>query len=228
MLLPENQNLFESILRDFDENGILQDFILIGSWALKVYSEKFDQHPLIPTVTTLDIDFLLTNPPKVSHKVDIGSILEKYGLEEDFSLLSGLAKFVSSDIEVEFLIPDRGAGIRGGYTVDDLGIVAQPLRYLDFINDHAETMLFRGISVRVPEPVVFVLMKYLIIIKRTGQFAKKIPKDVETAKGLKEFLLEQGEQEAFRERYLAMPKGWQKTLRGILREYDQELLDILN
>lgn len=227
MSQPENQSLFESILRDFHRSGVLQDFILIGSWALKVYSENFDDHPLIPTVTTLDIDFLLTNPPKISHKVDIGSILEKYGLEEDFSPLSGLAKFIGEEIEVEFLIPDRGAGIRGGYKVDDLGVVAQPLRYLDFINDHSETMLFRGIPVRVPEPVVFVLMKYLIITRREGQFAAKIPKDVETAKGLEEFLLEREEQDAFRTRFLEMPKGWRKTLRGVLEKYDSELLSLL-
>ena len=107
MSQSDNQDLFETILRDFHENGILQDFILIGSWALRIYSEHF-KNPLIPAVRTLDIDFLLTNPPKVSRKVDIGSILQKYGLEEDFSHLNGYAKFVGVDIEVEFLIPDKG------------------------------------------------------------------------------------------------------------------------
>jgi hypothetical protein len=110
----DNVEIFESILKDFDENGILQDFILIGSWTLRVYSYHFKNDPQIPIVATQDLDLLVTNPSEVNRKVDIPLLLGKYGLEEEHSLLDGLSKFVSPNFEVEFLYPDKGRGNPNG------------------------------------------------------------------------------------------------------------------
>ncbi len=59
----------------------------------------------------------------------------------------------------------------------------------------------RSIPVRVPEPVVFVLMKYLLTIKRTGSFESKITKDISTARDLEVFLMETGAGVDFRDRF---------------------------
>lgn len=222
-----SQDLFESILRDFDTAGVLQDFILIGNWALQIYREHFDGDPQIPRVSTLDIDFLLPNPPRIRQPVDIGSILSKHALEEERSIDGKMAKFVGEEFEVEFLIPDKGRGIQGGYPVKELGIIAQPLRYLSFLVDTSETMRYKGMSVRVPEPATFVLMKYLLIIKRTGKYVSKIAKDVRTAEDLGFFLLENGMAERFRLRYREMPQKWQRDLMGILLKYESDLAGIL-
>ena len=104
----DNVELFESILKDFDDNGILGDFILIGSWTLRVYSYHFENDPQIPIVATQDLDLLITNPPEVSREVDIPELLRKYDLEEEYSILDRLSKYVSPDFEVEFLYPDKG------------------------------------------------------------------------------------------------------------------------
>jgi len=104
----DNVELFESILKDFNDNGILQDFILIGSWTLRVYSYHFKNDPQVPIVATQDLDLLVTNPPKVSREVDIPELLRKYDLEKAYSCLDGFSKFVSPDFEVEFLYPDNG------------------------------------------------------------------------------------------------------------------------
>ncbi|MBN2657728.1 MAG: hypothetical protein JXR86_11765 [Spirochaetales bacterium] len=50
-------------MKDFDDNGILQDFILIGSWVLRVYAEHFAD-PQIPILATQDLEFFLLDQGK--------------------------------------------------------------------------------------------------------------------------------------------------------------------
>lgn len=226
MLPKDNIEIFEAILKDFDDNGILQDFILIGSWVLRVYSEHFND-PQVPIVATQDLDLLLTNPPKVSRKVNVADLLKKYELEESSSPWENLSKFVSPDFEVEFLIPEKGRGGTGGKDILELGITATPLRYMNFIQDHAETMNYKGFSIRVPNPAVFVLMKYLLTKKRKKTDTLKIAKDVSTAQNLEFFLLEKGMKEEFIFFFQDMPRGWKKDLVPILEKYGSELCGIL-
>ena len=127
MLPTDNLELFEAILKDFDDNGILQDFILIGSWVLRVYSEHFNNDPQVPIVATQDLDLLVTNPPKVSREVNIAEILSKYDLEEASNPWDSNSKFVGPDFEVEFLIPEKGRGGSKGKPIKGLGITATPL-----------------------------------------------------------------------------------------------------
>jgi hypothetical protein len=224
----DNLGLFQSILADFHNAGILDNFILIGSWVLRVYREHFDHDPRIPVIATQDLDFLIENPVNIQTAVDVGSILERYDMEVERSVSGQYAKFVGPDLEVEFLFPDKGRGVSGGIIVPELGIVAQPLRYLHFIQDFSVSMEYQAMPVRVPEPVVFVLMKYLLTTKRSGAYKKKIAKDVSTARELESFLLESGAQDDFRERFSLMSESWKKDLMNILREYGSDLVDILN
>lgn len=46
----ENVSLFEAIMKDFHDHGILLDFILIGSCALQVYAEHFEYDPRYGTI----------------------------------------------------------------------------------------------------------------------------------------------------------------------------------
>lgn len=228
MPLNDNVDLFESILKDFDDNGILQDFILIGSWALRVYSEHFQNDPQVPVVATQDMDFLVTNPPKVSREVDVPELLSKYDLEEQYSPRGDYSKFIGPDFEVEFLYPEKGRGEPTGKKISDLKIIATPLRYMNFIQDYAVTMEYKGHEVRVPEPTVFVLMKYLLTIKRKAEDKAKIAKDLSTAQDLEFFLLENDYQDDFIEQFNDMPKKWQKDLLKVLEENDSDLPEVLS
>lgn len=227
--MPQNENLilFHSVLSEFHHAGILDDFILIGSWTLRVYREHFEHDPRIPIVATQDLDFLIENPVSVGKPVDVAKIMARYGMEEERSISGQYAKFVGVDLEVEFLFPDKGRGASGGINVPELGIVAQPLRYLHFIQDFSVTMEYQGIPVRVPEPVVFVLMKYLLTIKRTGAFEIKKAKDISTARDLESFLLETGAQDDFRKRFGVMPGKWRKDLMQVLEENHSDLVELL-
>jgi hypothetical protein len=88
-------------------------------------------------------------------------------------------------------------------------------------------MEYKGIPVRVPEPPVFLLMKYLLVKKRKADQRLKIQKDISTAKGFELFLLEQGYEEEIKRYYQRMPKKWRKSLLGILIENNSELYGFL-
>jgi len=98
--------------------------------------------------------------------VDIPELLRKYDLEEEYSILDRLSKYVSPDFEVEFLYPDKGRGSSEGKIIKAFKIIATPLRYMSFIQDNSKMMEYKQFSLRVPVPVVFVLMKYLLVKKR--------------------------------------------------------------
>jgi hypothetical protein len=51
-------------------------------------------------------------------------------------MLDGYVKYVHPDLEVEFLIPERGKGRDKPYTIDKFHINAQGLRYLDLLQRH--------------------------------------------------------------------------------------------
>lgn len=221
-----NLKLFEDILKDFDSHGILQDFILIGSWALRIYKEHYGNDPQVPIVATQDVDLLIPNPPKKSTSVNVPELLESHGLDILTDSSGQKVKFVSKEIEVEFLFVDQGRGMQGAKRIPELNITATPLRYMHFIQTYCTQMTYKGINVTVPEPEAFVLLKYLLTIERTGKYTAKIAKDIKTAKDLEFFLLDQGSGDKFVEYFTAMSKSWKKKLMPILREHDSELVPL--
>ncbi len=154
-------------------------------------------------------------------------ILGNYGLEEVYSPLGDQSKFVSPDFEVEFLYPEKGKGKNTGKVIDELKIIATPLRYLNFIQSNAVLIRYDGLSVRVPQPVVFVLMKYLLVKKRKKDQALKIAKDIKTAKEFEVFLLDSNCQEKFISYFKAMPGKWQKDILQVLEDNGSDLLPVL-
>ena len=222
----DNVELFESILKDFNDNGILQDFILIGSWTLRVYSYHFGNDPQIPIVATQDLDLLVTNPTEVSREVDIPELLRKYDLEEEYSALDRLSKYVNPDFEVEFLYPDKGRGSSEGKNIKAFKIIATPLRYMSFIQDNSELMEYKQFSLRVPVPAVFVLMKYLLVKMRKPKDVDKIAKDISTAREMEFFLFENGNKNDFIFYFKKMPKKWRRDLLKILKENESDLVEV--
>ncbi|MCF7793077.1 MAG: nucleotidyltransferase domain-containing protein [Candidatus Cloacimonetes bacterium] len=223
----KNKNkLFENILLALNKAGILQDIILIGSWVLPVYKYHFSNSAGIPILRTTDIDFLITNPPGIKKKVDVSAILKSLGFEETFSLLNNFTKFSHVDFEIEFLIPKLGRGNDKAIYIEELNVIAQPLRYLNFIQNNTIVMDFGIMKIRVPEPAAFVLMKYLLTIKRKDE--KKIAKDLRTANELTDFLLSKSDQRKnLKILFSEMPRKWQRKLMKIIYDNCFELYKLL-
>ena len=81
--------------------------------------------------------------------------------------------------------------------------------------------------VRVPNPAVFLLMKYLLVKTRKPGEREKIEKDLSTAKDLEFFLIEKGLAGDIVHYYRAMPKRWKKDLVRVLEENKSELCELL-
>ena len=206
---------------------VLQDIILIGGWCPLVYKEYFGNPMEISMQRTADLDLLVPNPPRIHKDVDVSLILKELGFDRKVSLLDGYEKFVHPDLEVEFLTPEKDRGRGKPYTIDKLHINAQGLRYLDLIQSHVMKTSYNGISINVPEPTAYVLHKFIVSNRRKKLFKQE--KDIETARQLGEYLLDQVSQgNKMRKIYLSMPEKWKKDLIKIVRNNSEKIYTFLN
>lgn len=209
--MQDGENLFLQVIRRFDEAGILQDVVLIGSWVLPIYRTYFDNSPEVPVLRTTDVDFLVGMPPRVSSELDVPAALEQLGFTPQWSIGGRFCKYAHPDMEVEFLIPELGRGSNDAIPVEKLHLSAQPLRYLSLAYDHTMIVQYHGHAVRVPEPEAFVLLKLLVIPRRKDR--AKAAKDAETARDLGEFLLVRHDRtKRMKEIFRSLPEGWKKTI----------------
>jgi len=225
--VEKEHDLFFTILSRLDKEEVLLDIILIGGWCPLVYKEYFGNPVEISMQRTADLDLLVPNPPRIHKDVDVSLIFEELGFDRKVSLLDGYEKYVHPDLEVEFLTPERGRGRGKPYTIDKLHINAQGLRYLDLIQSHTMKASYNGISINVPEPTAYVLHKFIVSDRRKKPFKRE--KDIETARQLGEYLLDQESQRnKMREIYLSMPEKWKKDLIKIVKGTSEKIYTFLN
>jgi hypothetical protein len=210
--MERKYNLFFKILKSLDDKGILEDIILIGSWCQYFYKRHFSNSPEIPILRTLDIDFLIPNPPKFHNKVNVPEILEKLNFLQVNNYLTGYTKYVHPELELEFLIAELGRG-KGNepYKITQLNINAQGLRFLNLLQSHTIKMKYKNLNVTLPEPAAYVLHKLIICERRKN--AEKQKRDLLSAKGIGEFLLKnKNQQKKLAEVFNKLPKKWQKNI----------------
>jgi len=224
--VDENSALFEKVLTALNEEGILGDLVLLGSWCLAVYSENFGGSPEIPLLRTLDIDFLVPNPAAIRKTADMPQLLKALGFDIVYSVLNGYSKFVHPDLEIEFLTPEIGKGRSKPYKVPALKITAQGLRYLDLADQFAVEMRYKGFKVRVPEPGAFIILKLLTSEKREDPAKRE--RDISTAVQLSEFIISSRAQtDMFRVIWSSLPNKWQSTVLRIANRISSPLSKLL-
>lgn len=222
----ENKKLFLEVLKKLNENQLLEDIILIGSWCLHIYKQYFNDDTQIPTKRTVDIDLLVKNPPKIKHKVNVEEILKELDFRISYNATNDFTKFVHPDLEVEFLMNQKGSGINDYYDVKELGVKAVQLRYLDFLEKNIINVLYEGMTIRIPEPSAFTLHKFIVSKRRLKP--EKAKKDLETALALSDYLLKnEKEKEKLKIIFNSAVKKWQKTLLEIIKSEHSELYDYL-
>ena len=212
--MDASESLFFLILRRLDEVGVLQDIVLIGSWVLPIYRHYFGDDSRVPVLRTTDIDLLIPRPPRMRGKIDIPAVLSDIGLEPAWSPTGDHCKYVHPDIEVEFLTPEFGRGDVRSIDIPNLKIRAQPLRYLGLAADNTILVTFHGLDVRVPLPEAFLLLKLLVIPKRSKR--DKAAKDRQTARELGDFMLTDNTRTAaIVTLFETLPGGWKKTILAV-------------
>ena len=224
--MRQTKDLFLKVMDTLNTHLVLGQVILIGSWCQFFYQHYFNEEVLIPAVRTLDLDFLIPNPPNIKEDVNVSDLLTGMGFTIQTHSHSGLIKYNHPDLMVEFLIPELGKGKDTAYDIPKLHINAVGLRYLNLLQDHILEIKYEHLNIRLPEPAAFVLHKHIISERRLN--VDKRNKDKQSAIELGKFLLSlPNQREKLIEVFSGMPKKWQKNLLSILAQYHIEMHDFL-
>ena len=214
------------VLRRLHKAGVLRKFIVIGSWCAQFYKEYFNEQKYIPSIKTRDIDFLVPAPSKIYKKIDILELLKDLGFVKGFKGTKGYIKLEHPEVIIEFLVPERGRGSDKPYKLPQLGINAQTLRFLDFLNQKTIKVKIEDISITLPHPAYFSLHKLIVYQRRID--SEKKAKDIEVATKVLRALIDKGETRIIEVAFDSVPKRWKtKILKGLEKVNEEEIINIL-
>ena len=117
---------------------------------------------------------------------------------------------------LEFLVAERGRGYDKPYPLPQLGINAQPLRFMDIASESAIALAYEGIALRVPHPAAFALHKLIIAPRRKKK--AKAQRDIDSAVELLNLLFKTDDTAMIVELLDKFPKTWKKTIYGVLAD----------
>jgi hypothetical protein len=225
--MDKKNSLFLKTLNKLSEKNVLEDVILIGSWCHLFYKKYFSDSSEIPLLRTLDIDFLIPNPPKIHKQVNIPDILESLNFIASHNYLTGYTKYVHPELELEFLIAELGRGKGNApYKIPQFNINAQGLRFLNLLQAHTIKINYENMIITVPEPSAYVLHKFIIYERRRS--IEKQDRDKLSAKEIGEFLLKNKTQrKKLADIFNLLPKKWQKIILNNSRIVSESIYNFL-
>ena len=224
--MEEKYELLSTVLKELQEKGVLDGLVIVGSWCQYFYKILFDNAPEIPLLRTQDIDLLVPNPSKFKTTVDVSALLNRLGFDNDFDYNTGLVKYVHPDFEIQFLTPALGRAKDTPYEIKQLNINAESLTYMKMLQDNKFNMTHEGVTVWLPEPEAYTLHKILISFKRKDPAKKE--KDLMSAKSIGELCLEfEARRQRLKTIYTQLPKKWQRTISGELKELSPVMFSFL-
>jgi len=197
------------LMKIFSDAGLWEEGLTIcGSWCFNIYQEYLGV-PSYP-VRTDDVDIVIS-VPYTGREVDIGGLLRELGFREAFNP-DGSIYYERPGLKVEFLVPEKGRGRKGGRKVEKLGIVAQPLRFLDVLfEDMVEVRLFRGVRLKIPSPEAFLVHKLLVAERRKREELRE--KDlIQAVQVIRYVLVDEGRKKKLKSIYYSLPGGWKKRI----------------
>ncbi len=221
-------NLCVEVLRRFHKAGLLNDFILIGSWTIVFYKEQFKNWPRLNkfVLMTRDMDFLIDSVKGIKQKVDIPEMLKDLGFVVTFHGSEGYMKLNHPDLIVEFLTPERGRGTDKPLSLSTLGINATRLRFLSFLSEGTIKIPVKDFEITVPHPARFALHKLIVAQRRNNK--DKEQKDNMMAVEILNDLMQVGDKGSLRLAYEALGPQWQKrVVKGLEQLKQEEILSAL-
>lgn len=225
----KQSDLCLEILKRFHKAGILDDFILIGSWCVYFYKDYFDNMSYIDqaTIRTRDIDFLIDKPAKIKHAVNIPELLKDLGFVTIIKGREGYVKLDHPDLMLEFLVPEKGKGTDMPVPLTKLGMNAVALRFLSLLTDNIIKIKVEDFNISMPHPTNFALHKLIIFQRRFKE--EKAIKDRNTAVDILKALINKGEEANIKHVFNSMLPKWQKkVIKGLEEAKEKEIINLLN
>ena len=163
--MERNKESLLKVLAALDENKVLQYVILIGSWAEFLYGEVSLLEGFSSYGKTTDMDFLIRNLRKPSKKINITESMEKAGFVYQADYLTGNSKFINDELEIEFLICQKGDGSQE-LPETNIGVRAQQITHMEVANRFFTTVTYEGFEINIPIPESYVIQKMIINHRR--------------------------------------------------------------
>jgi len=225
--VEKNQyNLCLEVLRRLDKAGVLKNFVLIGSWCLLFYKDYFAEINYSPSIKTRDIDFLVPRPSAIKTKANIFELVKDLGFIVGFKGREGYIVLEHPELEVEFLVPERGKGSDIPTPLPQLGLNAQALRFLELLSRDTIQVEIEDISLPLPHPANFGLHKLIIASRRRQK--DKAAKDREAGLKILKALIEKQESTHVKHVIDSLPEKWQGVILKELGDADEtDLIKIL-
>ena len=210
----ENENKLKQILNTLNEEGVLQNMVLIGSWCLLFYKNVFDG--FVPSFRTRDIDFYVPNAKAVNAKENLIGSLRKINLDIRRDYLSLKSTFFSPDgFELEFITKlnrERTNCVKLGNT----DIYAESLSFVEILSMNYIDVDYCGIKLKVASPASYVLQKLLVNSDRKD----KQEKDIASIRNVLPYLMASRKYlEELKSMYLSLPKKWKKRIDETCSKY---------
>ena len=160
-------DLCVEVLHRLDKAGLLKDIILVGSWCTLFYTEFFGGKKYMTSLVTRDMDLLIPQPRAIKAKADVAELLKDLGFIVGFTGSKGYIRLEHPQLIVEFLVPERGRPSDKPYSLPQLGLNAQALKFLEFLSQDTITSkigsAIRPTIVTLPHPANFALHKLLVM-----------------------------------------------------------------
>jgi hypothetical protein len=204
----------------------LKDIVLVGSWCTVFYKDFFAGKKYMTSLTTRDMDLLITQPRTIKTKVDVGELLKDLGFVVGFTGSKGYIRLEHPLLIVEFLVPERGKGSDKPYSLPQLGLNAQALRFIEFLSQDTIKSKVGSITVTLPHPANFALHKLLVMDRRPK--AEKQAKDKDAAIKILTALIDSKQSNTIRNAFQVMPKRWQGIVKKQLTDItEKKILEAL-
>ena len=228
MLQAEKEKNFWEFIKLLNDNDILKDVILVGSWAEMLYEKEFGYSVL--TITN-DIDFYYKdNKVLTNKKINITEEMKKIGFYADRDYMTNVTRYKKEDFEIEFLTLLKGDGSKTVRYIEPLGIYSEALRYFDILEEFAITVNMNGYKINIPEPSAYVLHK--MIINHNRKPIEKREKDISKVKNLLLYIKRDNKgAKRFVEIYTYINTKYRKTkgyIEDTCKKYDIDISDLIN
>jgi len=219
-------DLCVEVLRRLDKAGILKDIVLVGSWCTVFYKDFFASKKYMASLTTRDMDLLIPQPRAIKAKVDIAELLKDLGFIVGFTGSQGYIRLEHPQLIVEFLVPERGKGSDKPYSLPQLGLNAQALRFLEFLSQDTIKSKVGSINVKLPHPANFALHKLVVMGRRPKE--EKQVKDKDAAIKVLNALIDTEQSITIKNAFQAMSKRWQVMVKKQLTDItEKKILEAL-
>ena len=214
------------VLHRLHKAGILKHLILVGSWCIPFYRDYFKGIKYASSIRTRDVDFMVPGHINIKAKVDLVELLKDLGFVTGFQGREGYVRLEHPELAIEFLVPEKGRGSNKPFLLKELGINAQPLRYLNLLAQNIIHAEIDRMKISLPHPVLFAFHKLIIAQLRRNE--DKAAKDNEGALRILKAVLDKGESEVIKRMFNSMlPKWREKVLKSLKKNSEIEFLRLL-